>query len=114
MAIKRRGVAAPAKTKLRKNHGPKRFLFHGWNKVYRHQFARAGVINKYSDIESFGLACGARGVKYGIKEMWEEFSILPTKVSKDAYLADIQNRATAAMKRVEERRRKAKKLAKAQ
>jgi len=113
MAIKRKVSAAPVRQKLRKNHGPKRFLFHGWNKVYRHEFARAGVINKYSDIESFGLACSARGVKYGVKEMWEEFSILP-RVQQDAYLADIQNRATAAMKRVEERRRKAKKLAKAQ
>lgn len=114
MAIKRKVSAAPVRQKLRKHHGPKRHLFHGWNKVYRHEFAQAGVINKYSDIESFGLACGARGIKYGIKEMWEEFSILPTRVQKDAYLADIQNRASAAMKRVEDRRRKAKKLAKAQ
>lgn len=92
MAVKRRGgAAAPVKQRLRKNHGPKRHLWHAYGKVHRIKFAQDGILSKYWDKESFALACNARGVKICINELWDEYKLLKTCVEKDAYLKELQD-----------------------
>lgn len=91
-------VAAPAKQKLRKNHGPKRKLFHDWSKVARADLAQAGLLTKYYNYESFVLSCGARGIKTGTAEMWAEFSIL-TRAQQDDYLRHIKENSIKVTKK---------------
>lgn len=90
MAVRRGGNAAPVKMKLRKNHGPKRHLWHGLDKVGRIDVGACGLLSKYYDKESFGLACNARGIKMGINDLWEEYKLLPTCKAKDEYLSNVQ------------------------
>ena len=98
MAVRKGGKpAAPVKVRLRKNHGPKRHLWHGLDKVGRIDMGACGCLSKYWDKESFGLACNARGVKIGINDLWEEYKLLPTCVAKDAYLANIKDNLKRVM-----------------
>ena len=92
MAV-RKPAAAPAKQKLRKNHGPKRKMFHCWSSTMRLHFANAGILDKYSNYESFVLSCGARGVRSDIESLWEEFYKLPDHQAKDKYLAELKDNA---------------------
>lgn len=43
-----------------KNHGPKRHI-HRWTGAMFEDFAKAGVLSKYNDFESWQLAMAARG-----------------------------------------------------
>lgn len=75
----------------RKNHGPKRKMFHDYgNKVARQDFGRLGLLSKYHCFDSFILSCQARGLKHGNKVEWESrfdtFRTLPTKEEKDKWL----------------------------
>lgn len=89
MAAPRRG-ASPAPTKKQnKSHGPKRHMFHDYNKALRIAFGQAGMLNKYHNRESFDLACTARGVRNCLNLLWNEYILLPTKKEKDLYLATI-------------------------
>ncbi len=92
MAVRRGSKpAAPVKVRLRKNHGPKRHLWHGLDKVGRIDMGACGCLNKYWDKESFALACNARGVKMCINELWDEYKLLPTCAAKNAYLAVLKD-----------------------
>ena len=92
MAVRRGGKpAAPVKIRLRKNHGPKRYLWHGLDKVGRIDMGACGCLTKYWDKESFALACNARGVKICVNELWDEYKLLPTCAAKDVYLAEIKD-----------------------
>lgn len=46
----------------RKSHGPKRHL-HSWTGALKSDFARAGVLSKYHDFQSWQLACTSRGIR---------------------------------------------------
>jgi len=92
MAVRRTVSAAPVR-KLRKNHGPKRHLWHGYDKVGRIDFGRIGILSKYWDKESFALAANARGIKADINELWAEYSVLKTCALKDQYLRSIKDHA---------------------
>lgn len=95
-------VAAPAKQKLRKNHGPKRHMFKDYKPMIK-VFADAGLLTKYHDYESFALSCASRGVKNGIREMWQEFCIL-SRAEQDKYLANIRENALAAVQKMEKKK----------
>lgn len=89
MAARKPGkVAAPVKQKLRKNHGPKRHLFHEYKPMV-HVFAAAGVLSKYSNYQSFCLSCQAHGVRSNTEAMWEEFRVLEYPAQKE-YLKNIK------------------------
>ena len=75
--------------KQKKNHGPKRKLFHDWTSTMRLHFANAGLLDKYSNYESFAISCGARGVRTDIAKLWEDYSILPDKAAKDNFLKNL-------------------------
>ena len=92
MAVKRKVSAAPVK-KLRKHHGPKRHLWHDYDKVGRIDFGRIGLLTKYYDKESFTLAAYARGVKNDVNELWNEYKLLKTCREKDIYLDGIKEHA---------------------
>jgi hypothetical protein len=94
----RKPAPAPQKQKLRKNHGPKRKLFHEWTSTMRLHFAKAGVLDKYSNYDSFVLSCGARGIRSDTADLWEEFIRLPDKQAKDQYLKDLKDNAMRVSK----------------
>lgn len=68
----------------RKPHGPKRKLFHDWTSTMRMHLARAGLLSKYNNYESFALACGARGKRNPTKAEFNDF-ILLTREQKDEF-----------------------------
>ena len=104
MAQRKGGSVAPAKQKLRKNHGPKRKLFHDYDSTTRFHFGGTGVLSKYSNYESFALSCAARGAKSGVQDMWNEFKVLDRK-AQDEYLANIKENSIGATKRAEAKRK---------
>ena len=53
-----------------KKHGPKRHMFKEYKPMV-HVFGQAGILDKYHSIESFILACQARGLKSGTPEEWK-------------------------------------------
>ena len=75
---------------ITKQHGPKRKMFHAYTKGVRISIAKTGVLSKYSDRESFALACTARGARSVTDAMWAEFCALRTKADKDAWLAALR------------------------
>lgn len=87
MAARKPGkVAAPAKQKLRKNHGPKRRMFKDCKPLV-HDFARTGILSKFYNYESFAQAMAARGIRANIKEMWLEFYPILNHQAKVEYFA---------------------------
>jgi len=111
MAVRRGGkVAALVKIKLRKHHGPKRRMFHCWDRSARLSFGQAGLLTKYNNFESFAQSCATRAkIKTFLKEMWAEYCILPTNVAKDAYLKDVEVHHKAVVEAALIRSKKAKK-----
>ena len=99
--------ATSAKQKLHKSHGPKRHMFKDYKPMI-HQFAKAGLLTKYNDYESFALSCTTRGVKSGIAEMWIEFRCLP-RDKQNEYLKNIRENSVAAVAKIEEKKKAAKK-----
>ena len=93
MAVKRKVSAAPMKQRLRKNHGPKRRLWHDYGKVGRINMGQMGMLTKYHDKESFALSLAARGVKSDINELWNEYCILKTNREKDSFLVSAKEHA---------------------
>ena len=73
-----------SKSGLRKNHGPKRHLFHDLKPMV-HVIAKDGLLTKYHAYESWALACQARGVKNPRKEDFNNFILLKTRKEKDEY-----------------------------
>ena len=110
MAQRKVGSVAPTKQKLRKEHGPKRKMFHDYDSTTRLHFGGTGVLSKYSNYESFALSCAARGAKSGVKEMWNEFKVLDHQ-AQDEYLANIKDNSIGAVKRADSKRKAAEKRA---
>ena len=108
MAVKRGRSAAPAKQVTRKKHGPKRKMFHQYNKATRIEMAKCGVLSKYSDFESFALSCNARGVKSDPHYLWNEFIKLPTRKEQDEYLKTIKERSVIVAKQIDDKAKKVK------
>ena len=73
-----------------KNHGPKRHL-HRWCGAMKQDFARAGVLSKYHDYESWQIACAARGKRSVTQQEFEMFVILPMEKKKE-YFTNIKKR----------------------
>ena len=57
--------SAPA-ARLRKNHGPKKKMWHCWSSTMRKHFADAGLLTKYHNRESFEQALTAKGIRHNI------------------------------------------------
>lgn len=74
---------------LRKNHGPKKYLFHELKPMV-HIIAQSGLLSKYYAYESWVTACQARGVKNPRKEDFNKFILLKTKKEKDEYYASLK------------------------
>lgn len=71
--------------KLRKKHGPKRHMFR-WTGPMKYQFAQAGVLTKYTDYESWVLACQARGKRKDIdKAEFDKFVLLSLEEKKEYF-----------------------------
>lgn len=73
-----------------KMHGPKRKLFHEWSRSMRIHLANAGLLSKYTNYESFKLACVARGVKNPNTAMFDEMKFLKTQADKDAWFRNLR------------------------
>ena len=71
-----------------KSHGPKRHLFKEFKPMV-HEFGRLGVLDKYTNEDSFILAMAARGNKKVLHSDWVKFSQLKTRKEKDAYFASV-------------------------
>lgn len=76
---------------LRKNHGPKKHM-HKDFKPMVHLFAKAGLLTKYNNEESFVRACEARtGRKNNNSHAeWIKFSALKTNKAKDEYFHSLK------------------------
>ena len=109
--------------KGRKNHGPKRHLHHNIEpKATRMAFARAGVLSKYDDYESFYLSLQARGVRTNTQSLWYEFcgltkkneegELVADRAAQKAFLADIKNVAARLAAANDKKAKAAKKEAK--
>jgi hypothetical protein len=73
-----------------KMHGPKRKLFHEWSRSMRIHLANAGLLTKYTNYESFKLACVARGIKNPTEAMFDEMRFLKTQADKDAWFKSLR------------------------
>ena len=89
MAIVNTKVQAPVKIKERKNHGPKRHLFHSYSKALRYHMSYGGIFNKYNNFESFSLAVMSRGIKMGLDRLWDSYCQLRTTAEKDKFLQNL-------------------------
>lgn len=74
-----------------KNHGPKKKMFHCWSQTMRLKIARAGLLNKYNNKDSFILSCQARGLRHGSAEEWDArfnmFLRLENRQAQDTWLS---------------------------
>lgn len=110
MAQRRGGsIAAPAKQKSRKNHGPKKHMFKDFKPMVA-AFARAGVLSKFYNYESFVQSLTSQGVRSMTKELWADFSILPYEAKKE-FLKNIQAQETLMIKSKAEQDKKLAKKA---
>lgn len=107
----RKPAPAPQKVKLRKNHGPKRKMFHCWTSTMRLAFAKCGVLTKYYNFESFQASCTARGVRSDVADLYEEFIRLPDRKAQDEYLKNISENAKKVAAAKAKKAAKMKKLA---
>jgi len=78
-----------------KKHGPKRKLFHTWSSTIRLHFGKAGILKKDHNLESFVLACQAKGLKHGTPEDWkarfDEYRELKTSQERREWLNNCKN-----------------------
>jgi len=72
-----------------KSHGPKRHQFAEYGKVLSMEFAKAGVLDKYNDKESWRMACIDRGRKSANDLDWADFCKLKTIAEKKAWFERI-------------------------
>lgn len=71
-----------------KKHGPKRKMHHCWTSTIRLALAKAGLLSKYNNFESWQQAVQAKGKRNATKADFEEFIKLD-KEAKDKYFAEI-------------------------
>ena len=60
-----------------KKHGPKKKMFHCWDSTTRLAFAKAGLLKKNCNYESFVLACNSRGERNTSEAEFRDFAALP-------------------------------------
>lgn len=71
-----------------KNHGPKKHLFKEYKPMI-HVFAKAGLLGKYYNEESFLMAVAARTKGKATHAEWEAFKCLPLE-QKKAYFENLK------------------------
>jgi hypothetical protein len=71
-----------------KKHGPKRHMFR-WAGPMKEAFAKAGILTKYHDYESWQLAMAARGIKKADRAEFNRFVVLSME-EKKAYFANLK------------------------
>ena len=67
-----------------KKHGPKRHMFKEFKPMI-HVFAKAGLLTKYNNFESWQLACAARGKKTADRGEFNSFVVLPIEQKKEYF-----------------------------
>lgn len=103
MAQRKSGVAAPAKQKLRKNHGPKRRMFHDYDSTMRLKLGDVGLLDKYHNFESFAQYCAAKGVKKYIKELWDDFNLSTVRKTPNGELVQVRELQNKYFQEIAER-----------
>lgn len=68
-----------------KKHGPKKKMFHCWDSTTRLHFAKAGLLTKYHNFESFVLACNNRGKRNPTEADYREFRSLNAEQQKEYF-----------------------------
>lgn len=68
-----------------KKHGPKKKMFHCWDSTTRLHFAKAGLLTKYTNYESFVLACNSRGKRNPTEADFKEFCGLNKEQKKEYF-----------------------------
>ena len=81
--------SAPAASRQRKNHGPKRHLFKEFKPMIK-VIADTGLLSKYYNKESFELSLAARGIKKDTNARWAEFKLLPTIAAKKEWFKNLK------------------------
>ena len=71
-----------------KKHGPKKKMWHCWSSTMRMHFAKAGLLDKYHNFESWQQACQAKGKRNATEAEFKEFVRLSDE-EKKAYFASI-------------------------
>ena len=97
-----------------KKHGPTKKLFHEWSSTMRWHFAKAGLLNKYSNRTTFDMSCTARGVRNVPDWLWKEMCSLETKKEKDKWFRDLKTRNIDKEEKEREARKAVKETAQAQ
>ena len=72
----------------KKKHGPKKKLHHCWSSTIRLALAKAGLLSKYNNFESWQQACQAKGKRDATKANFNEFVKLD-KEAKDKYFEEL-------------------------
>ena len=66
-----------------KKHGPKKKMWHCWDSTMRLHFAKAGLLTKYHNRESFDQSMTAKGIRTDIASLWAEFIALSDDDKKE-------------------------------
>lgn len=80
-------VASSGPKKMHK--GPKRKLFHEWSSTIRMHLAKAGLLSKYNNYESWSIAVQARGRRDTSRNDFNEFVKL-SREEKENYFKNIK------------------------
>lgn len=73
----------------KKSHGPKKKMWHCWSSTLRMAFAKAGLLSKYYNYESWQQACQAKGKREVSYNDFLKFANL-SKEEKDAYFKQLK------------------------
>lgn len=73
----------------KKNHGPKKKMFHCWTSTMRMHLAKAGLLSKYNNYEAWQQAVQARGKRETSRNDFLKFVNLD-KDEKDAYFKQLK------------------------
>lgn len=73
----------------KKSHGPKRGMFHCWSSTIRMHLAKAGLLSKFENYESWQQACQAKGKRDISKNDFNEFARL-SREDKVKYFDNIK------------------------
>jgi len=85
---KGKGGKRAASAGPKKMHGPKKKMFHCWSSTMRMHFAKAGLLSKYNNYESWQQACQAKGKRNTTKADFDEFVKL-SQEEKEKYFENL-------------------------
>lgn len=86
---KGKGGKRAASAGPKKMHGPKKKMWHCWSSTMRMHFAKAGLLTKFNNYESWQQACQAKGKRNTTPADFNEFCKLD-KEAKVAYFANLK------------------------